>query len=108
MQLKRFKKKSEGFFSFLEEDKNNTFVTYPTKNLDLSNYIVGPEKNNSIYNLYAVINHKSTMGFNHFTAYCRNNNRWIEYNDSKISSIDDPINKEAYILFYIKKDIDEY
>ena len=45
LQLKRFKKKSEGFFSFLEEDKNNTFVTYPTKNLDLSNYIVGPEKN---------------------------------------------------------------
>ena len=108
LQLKRFKKKSEGFFSFLEGDKNESFVTYPTKNLDLRNYIDGPDKINAIYNLYAVINHKSNFGFNHFTAYCRNNNRWIEYDDSKVYALDNPINKEAYILFYIKKEIDEY
>ena len=108
LQLKRFKKKSEGFLSLFEGDKNETFVTYPTKNLDLSNYIDGPDKINSIYNLYAVIKHRSLMGFNHFIAYCRNNNRWIEYDDSKLNFVDNPINKEAYILFYIKKDIDEY
>ena len=107
LQLKRFKKKNEGFFSFLEEDKNETFVYFPTKNLDLTNYINGPEKINAIYNLYAIINHKSYMGANHFTAFCRNNNRWIEYDDSKLYNVKDPITKDAYILFYIRKEIDQ-
>ena len=108
IQLKRFKKKGTGFFSFLEGDKNETFVWFPTKNLDLSNYIAGPNKNNSIYNLYAVINHKNFMGVNHFTSFCRNNKRWIEYDDQKINcDIKNPITREAYILFYIQKNIDE-
>ena len=106
IQLKRFKRKSEGLFSFLESDKNETFVSFPTKNLDLTQYIDGPDKFNSIYNLYAVINHKNIFGYNHFTAYCRNDNKWIEYNDAKLSIKDDPISRDAYILFYIKKEID--
>ena len=107
IQLKRFKKKSDNFFNFLESDKNDTYVSFPTKNLDLTNYIYGPDKFNAVYNLYAIINHKSTLGFNHFTAYCRNNNRWIEYDDSNVFSVNQPITNDAYILFYIKKDIDE-
>ena len=108
IQLKRFKKKSSGFFNFLEGDKNETFVSFPIKNLDLSNYIEGPEKNRSIYDLYAVINHKSLFGYNHFTAFCRNNKKWIEYDDHKINyDIKNPVTNEAYILFYIKKSIDE-
>ena len=108
IQLKRFKKKSDGFFNFLESDKNETFLGFPTKNLDLSNYIVGPNKSSGIYNLYAVINHKNFMGVNHFTSFCRNNKKWIEYDDEKINyEIKNPITKEAYILFYIQKNIDE-
>ena len=108
IQLKRFKKKSSGFFNFLEGDKNETFVSFPIKNLDLSNYIEGPEKNKSIYDLYAVINHKSLFGYNHFTAFCKNNKKWIEYDDHKINyDIKNPVTNEAYILFYIKKNIDE-
>jgi len=107
IQLKRFKKKSDSFFSLLEGDKNTTFVSFPTKNLSLSNYIDGPDKISAIYNLYAVINHKSLIGFNHFTAFCRNNNRWLEFNDSKISEISKIITEDAYILFYVKKEIDE-
>jgi len=107
IQLKRFKKKSDNLFSILEGDKNKTFVSFPIKNLSLSNYIDGPEKLNAIYNLYAVINHKSMIGFNHFTAFCRNNNRWFEFNDSKINEISNIITEDAYILFYVKKEIDE-
>ena len=107
IQLKRFKKKTENFLNFLESDKNDTFVSFPTKNLDLTNYIYGPDKFNAVYNLYAVINHKSTEVSKHFTAYCRNNNQWIEFDDSKLYSVSNPITKDAYILFYIKKDIDE-
>ena len=108
IQLKRFKKKSGGFFDFLQGDKNESFVGFPIKNLDLSNYIEGPGKNNGIYNLYAVINHKSLLGYNHYTSFCRNNKKWIEYDDSKINNnIKNPVTNEAYILFYIKKNIDE-
>ena len=104
IQLKRFKKKSEGFFNFLEGDKNETFVSFPTKNLDLNNYIVGPSKSNSIYNLYAVINHKNVFGCNHFTSFCLSNNRWIEFDDHNIFyKVNTPVTSDAYILFYIKK-----
>ena len=78
------------------------------KNLDLSNYMDGPEKDKCIYNLYAIINHINNFGVNHFTAYCRNNKKWVEYDDHKINyDIENPVTKEAYILFYIKKNIDE-
>ena len=108
IQLKRFKKKSNSFFNFLESDKNETFVSFPMKNLDLSNYMDGPEKDKCIYNLYAIINHINNFGVNHFTAYCRNNKKWVEYDDHKINNdIENPVTKEAYILFYIKKNIDE-
>ena len=100
IQLKRFKKKS--FFNFLDGDKNETFVSFPIKNLDLSNYIEGPGKINGIYNLYAVINHKSIMGCNHFTAFCKNNNVWYEYDDHRVNHIDNPVTNDAYILFYSK------
>ena len=108
IQLKRFKKKSNSFFNFLESDKNETFVSFPMKNLDLSNYMDGPEKDKCIYNLYAIINHINNFGVNHFTAYCRNNKKWVEYDDHKINyDIENPVTKGAYILFYIKKNIDE-
>ena len=106
IQLKRFKKKSENFFSIFEDDKNSTFVYFPKKNLDLSSYIDGKESINAIYNLYAIINHTNEP-CNHFTSMCRNNNRWIEFNDSKLYEADDPITKDAYILFYVKKEIDK-
>ena len=102
IQLKRFKKKSNGFFNFLEGDKNETFVSFPIKNLDLSNYVEGPGKSESLYDLYAVINHKSISGCNHFTAFCKNNNRWIEYDDHRINHINNPVTNDAYILFYSK------
>ena len=108
IQLKRFKKKSNSFFNFLESDKNETFVSFPMKNLDISNYIEGIEKDKCIYNLYAVINHTTNFGVNHFTAFCRNNKKWVEYDDHKVNyDIKNPVTKEAYILFYIKKNIDE-
>ena len=83
-------------------------MSFPIKNLDLSNYIDRLKKNKSICDLYAVINHKSLFGYNHFTAFCKNNKKWIEYDDHKINyDIKNPVTNEAYILFYIKKSIDE-
>ena len=42
------------------------------------------------------------MGVNHFTSFCRNNKRWIEYDDSKVSELNDEkiVSNDAYVLFY--------
>ena len=96
--LKRYglKKNSNNFYG----EKNNTFVTYPIKNFDIREYIEGPEKNKAIYDLYGVIEHYGTVSQGHYTAICKNDNKWICYNDSNIETTNDPVSKKAYILFY--------
>ncbi len=37
---------------------------------------------------------------------CKNNNIWINYNDSVFSQINNPVSKNAYVLFYKMKNID--
>ena len=81
-------------------EKNDTFVSYPTKDFDIREYIVGPEKNKAIYDLYGVIEHYGSMNQGHYTAICKNNNKWINYNDSSLDINKNPVSKNAYVLFY--------
>ena len=109
VQLKRFnvKKSYDGNTNFSGE-KNNTFVNYPVKDLDLTKYIVGPDKSNSKYDLYGVIQHFGSLNGGHYTAMCKNQDNWVDYNDSRIDFVkgNNPISQNAYILFYRSKDLD--
>ena len=106
IQLKRFNiKKKYGCNSTFTGEKNNTYVTYPLNNLDLSKYIVGPEKNKGIYDLYGIIQHFGSLNGGHYTAICYNDGSWFEYNDSSLSLAEQPINQNAYILFYKRKEL---
>ena len=97
--LKRYNfKKNYGNIYYGE--KNNTFITYEINNFDIREYIVGPEKDKAIYDLYGVIEHYGTMNQGHYTAICKNNDKWISYNDSNLSIIKNPVSKNAYVLFY--------
>ena len=97
--LKRYNfKKNYGNIYYGE--KNNSFITYPINNFDIREYIVGPEKNKAIYDLYGVIEHYGTMNQGHYTAICKNNDKWISYNDSNLSISKNPVSKNAYVLFY--------
>ena len=109
IQLKRFniKKNYENSSSF-SGVKNNTFVTYPINDLDLSEYIVGPDKTNSKYDLYGVIKHSGNLERGHYTAICKNQGNWVSYNDSFIDITDTPLSKNAYILFYVSKDLGNF
>ena len=100
--LKRynFKKNLGNTFS---GEKNNTFVSYPTHNLDIKEYIVGPEKDKAIYDLYGVIEHYGSLNAGHYTAICKNDGNWVSYNDSIIDIIKNPVTKNAYVLFYKMK-----
>ena len=98
IQLKRFKN-TNGFF-YSSNDKNDIFIKYPINNLDLSNYMDDRVGNKQKYDLYAVINHHGEISEGHYTSICKINDNWILFNDSRLSKIDNPINKDAYLLFY--------
>ena len=100
--LKRYNLKNN-YGNIFYGEKNNIFVSYPINNFDIREYIVGPEKDKAIYDLYGVIEHYGTMNQGHYTAICKNNGNWISYNDSNVGPAENPITKNAYVLFYKMK-----
>ena len=107
-QLKRFKQDNEesSIFNIFNSTKNTTFIDFPTTDLDLSNYILSENNQGSKYDLIGVINHYGGESFGHYTAYCLNGKKWIEYNDESISVIkeNNVISSAAYVLFYRRRD----
>jgi ubiquitin carboxyl-terminal hydrolase 4/11/15 len=91
--------------------KINSFVSFPTENLDLTNYIVSNKviKNDIKYDLFAVSNHYGGMGGGHYTAYAKNPifKKWYEFNDSHASAAreQDVVSEAAYVLFYKLREI---
>ncbi|KAH9930213.1 uncharacterized protein B0H18DRAFT_1116912 [Fomitopsis serialis] len=115
IHLKRFS--SKGHFT----DKIETFVDYPLKNLDLTNYMPPPlppgvhnggqqlsrdDPRAQIppykYDLYGVTNHFGTLSSGHYTAFISSRGGWLYCDDSRISQADpkDVVGKPAYMLFY--------
>ena len=82
--------------------KNEQFVDFPINNLNMGNYMIGPDKDHSIYNLFAVSQHYGSTGFGHYTAICKNFDKWYSYNDSSVHpcSENDARSSAAYVLFY--------
>lgn len=103
----RIYKPPKYFILILNRGKGNVYncnVNF-TETLDLKPYVVSGEKNNYLYDLYAVICHfgPSSMG-GHFVAFCRNkiNDKWYCYNDSSVTLCNEKefLKGVPYILFY--------
>ena len=92
-------------FNTSSNEKKETFIKYPVKNLNLSDYTENPDEKNESYDLYAVINHHGKMTQGHYTCICKINDKWFLFNDDKYFQINSPINKDAYLLFYKKNKI---
>ena len=71
--------------------------------LDLKEYVKGPDKINSIYDLYAVLLHKKSLNGTSYFCYCYSFGFWISFSLDGIEQIENPISKDAYILFYKKR-----
>ena len=74
--------------------------------LDLSEFIVGYDKETYIYDLYGICNHSGGTLGGHYTSYVRNNSgKWYHYNDTNVSEIAESALKspKAYCFFYRKK-----
>ncbi|CAD8192576.1 unnamed protein product [Paramecium octaurelia] len=129
--LKRFKA-SSGFF----KQKLETFVDFPVRGLDLTEFILNknrpldydietqqkemieeefPGKREDdkklLYDLYAVSNHFGGMGGGHYTAFGKNhlNGKWYNFDDAQVNEVDEDqiVSKNAYVLFYKRRSKEE-
>ena len=98
IQLKRFRQRNN-VTRYILGNKNETFIDYK-EILNLRDFVVGPDKNKSIYSLYGVIIHKKFMNGGHYYAYCKNNGIWITFDDDELKLCKNPVDKDAYLLFF--------
>ncbi|ELP93114.1 ubiquitin carboxyl-terminal hydrolase, putative [Entamoeba invadens IP1] len=106
IHLKRF-----GSVGGSVRDKISTLVDFPIYDLDLTQYVKKYDpKTPPIYNLYAVSNHSGSLGGGHYVASARVGKDWYDFNDSSTSKIGEAsiVSKSAYVLYYIRKDVDTY
>ena len=102
IQLKRFE----------NNQKIETFIDFPLKDLDISQFVSPDSKINNVipkkYDLFAVANHYGRLEYGHYDAFCLNyiDNNWYNFNDrfvEKIKKEDENnkiVTKNAYVLFY--------
>ena len=104
LHLKRFEYSSMGRYRTYAE-KIGANIDFPLENLELGGHIVGPDSN-PVYELYAVSQHYGSCGGGHYTAICKNNEKWYDCNDSSVSasSSSSVVSSSAYLLFYRRKD----
>ena len=83
-------------------EKNDDEVVFPINDLDMKDFVIGPDKDHSKYDLFAVSQHYGSTGGGHYTALCKNNGKWFSYNDSSCheASESDALTSAAYVLFY--------
>ena len=92
-------------------NKNGKLIRFPLDDLSIKKYFVGYEKNLARYKCIGIVNHMGTLHYGHYTAYARNiDNEWYEYNDTDVSTTmgaKEVISSKAYILVYLRNDLDE-
>lgn len=91
MQVKRFRSgaqptKIDGFCKFHKQMKISTMDS---------------EVN---YNLISIAEHKGSMNYGHYNAYCKRNTKWFKFNDSKVYKIPlaRVLKKKLYCAIYEK------
>lgn len=99
IDLKRFNSKNV---------KNQATIIFPLENLNLSEYVIGYDKEKYVYDLYGICNHSGGVFGGHYTSFVKNaNGKWYLFNDETVSEVDPEkiISSKAYCLFYRKKTI---
>ena len=86
--------------------KNDDNIDFKINNMDMKEYVCGPDKNNSVYDCFAVSQHYGSTGGGHYTAICKNiDGNWYEYDDSSCyrASESNVVTSAAYVIFYRRK-----
>ena len=85
--------------------KIHTIVDVPLNNLDLSKYIIGYNKRNCLYDLYAICNHSGSALGGHYFAYIKTaSNKWMVFNDTIVKEVPENklITEKSYCFFFRK------
>lgn len=106
IQLKRFERNLYGNVTKKIDNK----INFPINELNIEDYISdgSPYKKNSKYNLIAVNLHVGVTNSGHYYSIVKNrsDNNWYNFNDDckpeKISLKNDIIDRNAYLLFYLR------
>jgi ubiquitin C-terminal hydrolase len=89
--------------------KKYNHIDFPINNLNLKKYCCGYNKDESVFDLFAISNHIGICNMGHYYSYCKNfyDNKWYEFDDSTVCEIDENklVTDNAYCLFYRKKKI---
>ena len=92
--------------------RDGRVIDYPLDNLDVRCVLSEDQIDGNLYPLYklqSVINHTGTINFGHYYSYIKNeeNDMWYIFDDHNVRRIstDIIVTSNAYILFYIRKDL---
>jgi ubiquitin C-terminal hydrolase len=87
--------------------KNQSHVSFPLTDLDLSKYVNGYNKYSYKYDLYGICNHSGGTRGGHYFCYIKtSSDKWYSFNDTDIKEIKNTTNlitPKAYCFFYKKK-----
>jgi ubiquitin C-terminal hydrolase len=85
--------------------KNDKLIDFKLDNMNMKDFVCGPEKNNNIYDCFAISQHYGSVYSGHYTSVCRNiDGKWYKYDDSHCSQTsDDIVNSSAFVIFFRRK-----
>ena len=106
IHLKRFQQTTSGTV------KNTALVDFPLTDLDITQFISAEkeDKNNYVYDLYAISQHSGSLEGGHYWASTKNlDGHWYNFNDTNVSKYNPAslnrqlVTNDAYILMYQRK-----
>ena len=67
-------------------------------------------RDNTLYDLYGVVNHEGALGSGHYYAFINSEGVWRCYNDDKVTVESEAsiVSRNAYILFYQRRDMVDF
>lgn len=87
-------------------EKDTRTMSFPLKDLNLTRYVKGYNKQSYVYDLYGVCEHYGDMFHGHYISkICLSDGQWYTFNDLIITPLDENnvVDSNAYCLFYRKK-----
>ena len=87
-------------------------INYPIEGLNMEKYVLDKSNNyhSMKYDLFAIACHFEKGRIGHYYSICKNifTKKWLKIDDNKITEIkhDEIINKDAYLLFYRRRHLE--
>ena len=92
------------YYLIIKINHIENFIVEYKEVINLSDFVLSSDKFNAIYDLYSIL----AKSEDSYYSICRNENKWIKYENEKFKEIHTYYDENAYILFYQKRELSEY